>query len=155
MFHKVFSMGCLLMTTCFKMIELFFSPILEHFCPFLVKIAQMGLILPRWGDIGDLFCPNPHPQPLSLTLQSHTPFGDMYVHRTPKSPPQNTPFPSLNLKVGKMNYHLGNLDPNWAKCLKRGQNFSRSGPKENIIRNQMQNTLAKPNKSHMRCQKSH
>ena len=31
------------------MIEL--SPILEHFCPMLVQIAQLGLILPRWGLI--------------------------------------------------------------------------------------------------------
>ena len=36
----------------------------------------------------------------------------------------------LNLKVGKMNPHLGNPDPIsaiWAKCLESGQNFSRSG----------------------------
>ena len=26
-------------------------PILEHFCPFFVQIAQMDLILPRWGFI--------------------------------------------------------------------------------------------------------
>ena len=41
----------------------------------------------------------------------------MYVHKTPPTPPQNTPFPGLNLKVGKTNYRLGNLDPNWAKKL--------------------------------------
>ena len=34
------------------------------------------------------------------------------------------------LKVGKMNYCLGKLDPNWAKCLKSEQNFSRSGQKK-------------------------
>ena len=45
----------------------------------------------------------------------------MYIHRTSQSPPQNTPFPGLNLKAGKMNYSLGNLDPNWAKCLKSVQ----------------------------------
>ena len=33
-------------------------------------------------------------------------FGNMYVHKTPPTPPQNT--------------------PHWAKCLKSGQNFSRS-----------------------------
>ena len=49
----------------------------------------------------------------------------MYVHETPPTTPQNTPFPGLNLKVGKMNYSLCNLDPNWAICLKSGQNFSR------------------------------
>ena len=39
-------------------------------------------------------------------------------------------FPGLNLKVGKMNYSLCNLDPNWATCLKSGQNFPRSGQKK-------------------------
>ena len=56
----------------------------------------------------------------------------MYVQKTPPTPPQNTPFPALNLKVGKMNYSLGKVDPtgNLAKCLKSGQNFSRSGRKK-------------------------
>ena len=78
------------------------------------------------------FCPDgvsiclEYLNPCSLLL-SYTPFGDMYVHKTPQSPLQKTPFPGLNLKVGKMNYRLGNLDPNWAKCLKSGQNFSGSG----------------------------
>ena len=35
--------------------------------------------------------------------------------------------PGLNLKVGKMNYSLDNLDPIWTICSKSGQNFSRSG----------------------------
>ena len=35
--------------------------------------------------------------------------------------------PYLNLKVGKQRPHLGTLDPMWAKCSKRGQNFSTSG----------------------------
>ena len=30
------------------------------------------------------------------------PFWDIYVHKIPPSPLQNTPFPGLNLKVGKM-----------------------------------------------------
>ena len=54
--------------------------------------------------------------------------GDsLHVHKTPPTPPQNTPFPCLILKVGKMNYCLGNLDSIWAKCLKSGQNFPRRG----------------------------
>ena len=57
----------------------------------------------------------------------------MYVHKTPPTPPQNTRFPGLNLKVGKMNYRLGEMDPNWAKCLRSGQNVSRSGPKKKFI----------------------
>ena len=56
----------------------------------------------------------------------------MYVHKRPSSPPKNTPFPGQNLKVGKMNYSLGNLDPNRAKCLKSGQIVSRSGQKQII-----------------------
>ena len=32
-----------------------------------------------------------------------------------------------------MKYCLGNLDPNWAKCLKCGQNFSRSGQKKFML----------------------
>ena len=50
--------------------------------------------------------------PCSL-LHCHTPlFRDMYLHKTPPTPPQNTPLPGLNLKKVKMNYCLGNLDPN-------------------------------------------
>ena len=114
----------------------FFSPSLEHFCPRLYK-------LPRWVSIcpnGVLFLPEYHPQLLSFTQPSHTPFGDMYVHRTPQNPPQNTPFPGLNLKVGKLKYCQGKLDPNWAilnifekwatsrKVLSIFQKHSRSGP---------------------------
>ena len=101
-------------------------PILEHFCHFSYK-------MPRWVSFcpyGVSFCPEYHPQSLFFTQQSDTPFRDIDAHKTPPSPPQNTPFPGLNLKVGKMNYSLGNLDPNWAKCLKSGQNFSRSGKKK-------------------------
>ena len=50
----------------------------------------------------------------------------MYLHKTPPTQPQNTPFPGLNLKVGKMNYPQ-KLDSIWAKCLKSGEFFSRSG----------------------------
>ena len=52
------------------MIE-FPPPILEHFCPFFVQIAQMDLILPRWGNI----LPKIPPQPLIVTQPSHTPLG--------------------------------------------------------------------------------
>ena len=37
--------------------------------------------------------------------------------------------PGLDLKVGKMNPHLGNPYPIWAIISKNGQNFSRSGTK--------------------------
>ena len=34
--------------------------------------------------------------------------------------------------MGKINYSLGKMDPNWAKCLNSGQDFSRSGQKKII-----------------------
>ena len=84
-----------------------------------------GLILPRWGlNIR----PEYHPLSLVFTQPSHTPFWDMYKHKTPPSPPQNSPFPDLNLKVGKMNLPVWAIrTPIEQKCLKSGQNFSRSG----------------------------
>ena len=97
---------------------------LEHFCP-LFK-------LPKWVSFcpdGLSFCPEYHPQFLFFTQLSHTPFGDMYIHKIPPSPPQNTPFPGQNLKVDKMNYSLGNLNPNWAKCLKRGEQWLLQRPR--------------------------
>ena len=54
----------------------------------------------------------------------------MYVHKTPPTPPQSTPFPGLILKVGKINYSLGKMDPNWAKCLKSGKTFLEVGTKK-------------------------
>ena len=83
--------------------------------------------------MGSHFAQNTTPNPCSLLIR-HTPFsfGDMYLHKTPPTSPHLTPFPGLNMIVGKVSYRLGNLDPNWAKCLKSGQFFSRSGQK-NII----------------------
>ena len=106
----------------------FVLPNSRDFCPIFVQIAQMGIILPRWV----LILPKYHHQPLFFTQQSLNPFGDMYKHETHPTPPQNTAFPGLILKVGKMNYCLGKMDPIWAKCLKGGQNFSRSGQKKII-----------------------
>ena len=78
----------------------------------------MGLILPRI----------PPPTPVFYSAVT-PPFGDKYEQKTSPSPPPNTPFPGMNLKVGKTNYSLDNLDPNWAKYLKSGQSFSRCGQK--------------------------
>ena len=103
------------------MIE-FFPPILENFCPLFILIAQMGLISPRWG----LILPRiPPPTPVLYLAVTH-PFWRYVPTQNTINPPKNTPFPVLNLKVGKMNYNLGNLDPNWAKHLKSEQNFSRN-----------------------------
>ena len=102
------------------------SPILEHFCPLFTQIAQMVSFCPD----GVSFCPEYHHKPLFFTQPSQAPFWDMCVHKTPPTPPQNTPFPGLNLKVGKMNYSLGKMDPNWAKCLKSGKTFQGVGKKK-------------------------
>ena len=69
----------------------------------------------HFAQKGAGFCPEKHHQPLFFTRLSLNPFGDMYEHGTPPAPPQNTPFPGLILKVGKMNYCLGKMDPIWAK----------------------------------------
>ena len=74
-----------------------------HFAHFLYK-------LPGWVSFypdGVSLCPEYHLQPLLFTQSLQTPFGDMYEHKTPPAAPQTTPFPGLNLKVGKLNYSLG------------------------------------------------
>ena len=99
------------------MIE-FFPPILENFCPLFILIAQMGLISPRWG----LILPRiPPPTPVLYLAVTH-PFWRYVPSQNTINPPKNSPFPVLNLKVGKMNYNMGNLHPNWAKRLKSEQN---------------------------------
>ena len=85
----------------------------------------MGLIFPRWSLILPRIPTPTVTNPYSL-LSSHTPFCDMYIHKTP----QNTPFPGLNLKLGKMNYSLGNLDSKWAKNL--GKTFLEVGKKKKL-----------------------
>ena len=82
-----------------------FFLILEHFRSLFVQIAQMGLILPRWG----------------LILLTTPPTSSLlYSAITHSTQPQNTPFPGLNLKVGKMNCSLGKMRPIWAICTKSG-----------------------------------
>ena len=83
----------------------------------------MGLICPD----GVSFCPDYQNQPLFFTQQSQTPFWDMYVHKTPPTPSKNTPFPGLILKMGKMNYCLGKIDPNMANFFKSCQTFLEVG----------------------------
>ena len=101
-----------------------------EFCFNSRSLALFPYKLPIWVSFcpyGVSFCPEYHPQPLFFTQPSRT-------QKTP-TPPQNTPFPVLILKVGKMNSQLGKMDPNWAKCLKSGRNFSSSGQKKNIHNN--------------------
>ena len=98
----------------------------QYFCPLFIQIAQMGLIFPRWGLILPRIPPS---TPVLYSAITHPSLGYVWTQNTNK-PTHNSPFPGLNLKVGKMNYRLGNLDQNRSKCLKSWQNFSRSGQKE-------------------------
>ena len=86
----------------------------------------------HFAQMGPHFDQNTTTNPLGLffTQLSQSPFGDMYAHKTPPNTPKTPHFPGLNLKVGKMNYCLGKMDPHWAKCMKSGQNFSRSWQKK-------------------------
>ena len=85
----------------------FVFPDSKAFLPFFCTNSHMLLILPRWG----LILPRIPPPTLVRYSAVTNPFLG-YV-RT-----QNTPDPTSKLHVGKMNYHLGQMDPNWAKCLK-------------------------------------
>ena len=93
----------------------FFAAFLKHFCPlFLHNLPRWVFFCPDWVS----FCPEYYLQPLFFTQPSHTLFEA-------PSPPQNTPFPGLNLKVGKMNFQrlqsgqlgpqLGKMFEKWAK----------------------------------------
>ena len=69
------------------MIE-FFPPILEHFCPLFVLIAQMGLMVPRWS----LFLPRiPPPTPVIYFAVTHPFWGYVGTQNTP-TPPQTPLF---------------------------------------------------------------
>ena len=70
----------------------------------------------HFAQIGSHFAQKTTPTPVLYSTVTHLFWGYIRAQNSPNlaSPPQNTPFPGLNLKVGKMNYSLGNLDPNWA-----------------------------------------
>ena len=119
-------------------------PTLPTNCPSGSHFAQMG------SHFAQITAPNPCSL-LSHLLSHHTPFWDMYVHKTSTSPPENTPFPGLNLKIGKINYRLGNLDPNRAKCLKSGQIFLEVGKKKILVRPGQASKEAAPSSSSSCC----
>ena len=75
--------------------------------------------------MGSHFAQITTPNPYSL-LSGHTPLEEIC---TCTKHPNSTPKHLFSWKVGKMNYCLGKKDSNWAKCLKSGQNFPRSGKK--------------------------
>ena len=63
--------------------------------------------------MGSHFAQNTTPTPVLYSAITH-PFGGYvptFVHKTPPTPPQNIPFPGLNWKEGRMNYHLGKMRP--------------------------------------------
>ena len=77
-------------------------------CPDGSHVAQMG----------SHFAQNTTTKPCSL-LSIHKPlFGICTYTKHPPTLPQNTPFPDLILKVGKM-HSLGKMDPIWAKLFKK------------------------------------
>ena len=80
--------------------------------------------------MGSHFAQNSTTNPCSL-LSRHKPLLGICTNTKHPNPTQTPPFPCLNLKVGKINYCLGKMDLNWAKCLKNGQNFSWSGQNNN------------------------
>ena len=99
-------------------------PILGHFCPLFVQIAQMGLILPRWG----LILPRiPSPTPVLYSALTNTFWG--YVHNTPDPTPKH-PFPGLKLKVGKWTTVCVKLIPMWQNIWKVGKTFLEVGKKK-------------------------
>ena len=69
----------------------------DFFFQCLCTFAHFSYKLPRCVS----FCPEYHPKPPIFTQPSQTPFRDIYVHKTPPTPPQNTHFSGLNLKVAK------------------------------------------------------
>ena len=82
----------------------------------------------HFAQFASHFAQNTKTNPCSL-LSHHKPLWGICTFTKFHQPHPKPPFPGLKLKVGKMNYGLGKMDPKWAKCLKSGQNLSRSGQK--------------------------
>ena len=93
----------------------------------------------HFAQIGSHFAQNNSPNFCSL-LSCHTPLAwiCMYTKYT-KAHPKTPLFLAWTWKWA--NYSLGSLDPYWAKCLKSGQNFSRSGQKQIIHHMQLKINL--------------
>ena len=95
-------------------------------CPVGSHFAQMGSHFAQNTTTNLCSSLSRHnPQNLCFLHSCHKP----HLTKHPQCPTQNTPFPDLNLKVGKINYSMGKMDPNWPKCLKSRQNCFRSGKK--------------------------
>ena len=107
-----------------RMIEFFF-PILEHFCPFFIQIAQMGLISPRWG----LILPRIPPPTSVLTLQSQTPFTQNNPNRAKPTPKH--PFSWPEHENGQNELPSRQPGSNWANVWKVDKTFLEVGKKQN------------------------
>ena len=86
------------------------------FAQFYCTCAHFLYKLPRWVSFcpnGVSICPEYHHQPLFSTQPSQTQFWNMYLHKTPPSQPQNTPFPGLNLNCPLFKHfaQLGSILP--------------------------------------------
>ena len=79
----------------------------------------------HFAQMGSNFAQNTTTNPCSL-LSVTIAFRWYAQTRNTPSPTPKHPFSWPDFESGKMNYCLGKLDPIWAKCLKSGQNFSRS-----------------------------
>ena len=75
----------------------FFPPILEHFCPLFQQIAQVGLILPRWGLI---LLRVPLPTPILYSAVTNPFQGYIRTQNTPNPTPKH-PFSCPDFESGQ------------------------------------------------------
>ena len=90
----------------------------------------MGLILPRWG----LILPQILPSTPVLYSAVTKPFRGYVRTRNTPSPAPKHPFSWPDFESGQNELLSGQIGPHQGKCLKSGQNFSRSG--QRIIHSQ-------------------
>ena len=94
-------------------------PILEHFCLFLVQIAQKGLILPRWVSFYPEYPPQ-GPNPCSL-LSHHTFLSGICTYtKHPQLHPKTLLFLAWTWMWAKGTTVWAKWDPNWAIFSKSG-----------------------------------
>ena len=113
-------------TTAFLWWLNFFPPILEHFCPLFIQIAQMGLILPRWG----LICPEYHLQPLFFTHPSQIPFRVCTHTKHSQLHPKTPLFLAWTWKCAKGTTVWAKWTPTGQNVWKMGRTFLEVGQKK-------------------------
>ena len=114
----------------------FFSRILEYFCPLSYKLPKRVSFYPDGSQFAQMGF---HIASNVCTL----PFlGYRHTQKKPTHP--KTPlFLAWTGKWAKWTTVWAKWDPNWVICLKRGQNFSRSGQK-NLFMWTLQQRLSMP-----------